>query len=350
MPGGQTRDSQWPGGPGRAAGWSAASRLDTEPFGPDETAMLVRVAGRAPSIHNTQPWRFRVGADRVEVHADPDRELAAADPAGRQRTMSCGAAVLDLRLAMSNLGYLTHTVLLPDPSEPGHLATVVRGRRHPPSEEEHHLYQAVPRRHTQSHGFLPVAITPQSRTRLHAAARTEGAWVREPNLETRDEFAVIMVGAITTMVTDAAYRAELARWTRLSADPPDGVPLDSLGGGPYPAEGMPRPYLLPPAASPEWMATRGLLGTMVLGTGADEPVDWLRAGQALQRLLLTATGDGLVATFFSQVVEMPVARRRTARILDAPGHPQAVLRVGYAAASAATTPRRPYPDVADVGG
>lgn len=320
------------------------SRLDTDPFGPEETALLVQAAARAPSIHNTRPWRFRVDRDRVEVHAEESRALAAADPAGRQRTISCGAATLNLRLAMTNLGFLTHTVLLPDPAEPGHLATVVRGRRHPPSQTEHRLFQALPHRRTHYQAFLRVPTSPESRERLHAAAAQEGAWTRESGPHDRDEFTATVVRAVTTLVTDPGYRAELARWSRIREESPDdippAVPPAQPGGGPHPV-GPSRPYLLPPAVSPERIAADGLLTTFVLGTDGDEPADWLRAGQALQRLLLTATDDGLVAALFSQVVEVPTARRRLVELLDLPGPPQAVLRVGYAAIEVPATRRGP---------
>ena len=69
---------------------------------------LVTAAARAPSVHNTQPWRFRVGPDAVELWTDPRRKLRA-DPSGREMLISCGAALFGLRLAVRSLGYVPVT-------------------------------------------------------------------------------------------------------------------------------------------------------------------------------------------------------------------------------------------------
>ena len=60
---------------------------------------LVAAAARAPSVHNTQPWRFRAGPDAVELWTDPRRKLRA-DPSGREMLISCGAALFGLRLVI----------------------------------------------------------------------------------------------------------------------------------------------------------------------------------------------------------------------------------------------------------
>ena len=66
---------------------------------------IVAAAAAAPSIHNTQPWRFRiVGDDLMEVHSDPDRVLWVADARGRALHLSCGAALFNLRLAIRATG------------------------------------------------------------------------------------------------------------------------------------------------------------------------------------------------------------------------------------------------------
>ena len=86
---------------------------------------LIGAAGAAPSIHNTQPWRFRVSDDLIEVHGDPDRMLWVADPRGRALHLSCGAALFNLKLAIRALGAKPLVWPLPDPEhEPTLLASV----------------------------------------------------------------------------------------------------------------------------------------------------------------------------------------------------------------------------------
>ncbi|MDQ2875014.1 MAG: hypothetical protein M3Y33_09580, partial [Actinomycetota bacterium] len=99
--------------------WPAVLRVT-----PAEMTSLVAAAGRAPSLHNSQPWRFRVRGDVVELHADPGRALRQVDPEGRELVISCGAALFGLRLGLRRLGYVPRVELRPDPGQPGLLARV----------------------------------------------------------------------------------------------------------------------------------------------------------------------------------------------------------------------------------
>ena len=85
---------------------------------PDQSASVIAIAARAPSLHNTQPWQFRVRANAIELLVDPDRWLQHVDPDGRELMISCGAAVFGLRLGLRSLGFLPATELLPDLEQP----------------------------------------------------------------------------------------------------------------------------------------------------------------------------------------------------------------------------------------
>jgi len=108
---------------------------------------LITAAARAPSVHNTQPWRFRVSPDVVELWSDPRRKLRA-DPSGREMLISCGAALFGLRLAVRSLGYLPVTELLPDPAQLRLMARVRTGAAVPANGLERQILDAVPHRHT----------------------------------------------------------------------------------------------------------------------------------------------------------------------------------------------------------
>src|SRR6266536_4630476 len=110
----------------------------------DQVAFVLATAGRAPSLHNTQPWRFRVRGNGLDLYADPDRRLRAIDPDGREMLISCGAALFGLRLGIRHLGYRAAVELLPDPGHPSLLARVRLGRQAPLSAEEWHMLAAVP--------------------------------------------------------------------------------------------------------------------------------------------------------------------------------------------------------------
>ena len=85
------------------------------PIPPGQAGYLIATAARAPSVQNTQPWRFRVSEYAIELYADPGRKLQV-DRAGREMLISCGAALYGLRLAVRSLGHLPAVELLPDPA------------------------------------------------------------------------------------------------------------------------------------------------------------------------------------------------------------------------------------------
>ena len=122
---------------------------------PDQVAFLVETAGRAPSVHNTQPWQFRIRENGLDLYADRTRRLRAIDPAGREMLISCGAAVFGLRLGLRHLGYRAAVELLPDPGRPGLLARVRLDREVPPTAEDWEMLAAVPHRHTHRGPFSP---------------------------------------------------------------------------------------------------------------------------------------------------------------------------------------------------
>ena len=139
---------------------------------------LIGVAGRAPSLHNTQPWHFTVNDDAIELYADASRRLHV-DPDGREMIISCGAALYGLRLAVRSLGYVPEVELLRGPSGPRALARVRPGRPVPMTSEERKLLHAVPHRHTHRGPFEPGPLPAGLVGRLRADAQAEGATLTE---------------------------------------------------------------------------------------------------------------------------------------------------------------------------
>ena len=134
-------------------------------------AYLIEVAGRAPSVHNTQPWRFTISRDAIELQADVSRRLTV-DPDGREMVISCGAALYGLRLAVRSLGLLPDVGLLPGRRA---LARVRLGPPAPMTAEERTMLAAVPHRHTHRGPFEPGPLPAGLVGRLKDDARAEGA-------------------------------------------------------------------------------------------------------------------------------------------------------------------------------
>jgi nitroreductase len=316
------------------------------------TRAIVESATRAPSIHNTQPWRFVAHGDTIELWTDPARGLKVLDPTGRGRHISCGAALLHARLAAAAAGYAATVTLLPDPAEQTHLADLLLQVAQPaqPGSAESDLAAAIPARHTSREPFSEEPIAADTVRELRAAVAAEGAWLRiVDSPEDATAVAVLLAHADEVQAADPAYVEELRTWTR-RGDTGDGIPSAAV---PHtaPAERGSNYRLRDFVADREPAATsshepppveRPLIA--VLGTTEDDVTAWIAAGQALGRLLLTATAHGVTASPLTQALEIPSTRAGLANELGVIGHPQMLLRLGYGE-SGAPTPRRPLDDV-----
>jgi len=305
----------------------------------------VEAAVRAPSLHNTQPWRFRLRDGALEVLADQRRRLPAADPNGWALRIACGAAIFNARLAFAVAGCPAEVRLRPDPMQPDLLARLTPGPGRPATPDEKHLHAAIPLRHTNRQPFAPEPVPAEVRRYLVAAARAEGAWL--DLLVGRGPLAVVaevVRAADTTLIRDSAYRRELEDWSRRT-EADDGVPLDAGGPSPEPQDLLAmRDFGGPPRAAGRDYESDPLVA--VLGVAGDAPRDQLAAGQALQRVLLTATEHRLAVSLLSQPIEVPAARERLRGGLHRHGAPQMVLRIGYGRPGYPTR-RRPVADVID---
>jgi hypothetical protein len=295
-------------------------------------------------LHNSQPWRFRLRDNELDVLLDPDRRLPVADPSGWASRLSCGAALLNLRLALAARGTPATVTLLPDRDDPQVLARLTPAPPRSPTPEELRLYSAIPRRRSNRAPFLEIPVPVDVRANLIAAARAENAWLDlliSPDAV--EATAELVHSADEVLRGDAAYLAELSVWTRRDEPATDGVPVSAGGPAPRPYDLLRRRDFGGPELPSERNYERDpLVG--VLGGQGDWPTDQLQSGQALQRVLLTATDLRLAASMFSQPIEVPAAREQLRLALRRHGPPQMLLRFGYATPVPAS-PRRPVADV-----
>jgi nitroreductase len=295
------------------------------------TADLNRAAAaaiRAPSLHNSQPWQFRLRGGAIEVLADPSRQLAVADRAGWAVRIACGAATYNARLALATNGTPAEVVLRPAGAEPEVMARLTPGRSRPGTYREGDLYAAIAKRYSNRQPFWPDSVPSPTRARLIEAARAEAGWLTLLVGSTAlSGFAEIAQSADRVLRRDRDYQGELFGWVQADAAP-DGVPVTAGAPLAEPGDLLPqRPYADRRRGTGRDFEPEPLVA--VLGTAGDMPADHLAAGQALQRVLLTVTDAGLASSMFSQPIEVPAARDQLRRSLGRLGVPQMALRIGY---------------------
>ncbi|WP_103939803.1 Acg family FMN-binding oxidoreductase [Thermomonospora echinospora] len=304
----------------------------------------VDAAVQAPSIHNSQPWQFLLVPGGVEVHSDPSRRLPAVDPQGRSMHISLGAAVLNLRLAVRYLGRREHTELLPDPRDRRHVATVRAGERYTPGGDDEELYEAIPHRRSNRSPFEDVPPPPGALEPLITAAAAEGAELRFLDQDESDFLLYLALMADERRRESPAYRRELYNWVTDDPYRDDGIPLAAVGpwteGGPVSLRDLAPDREVPGRASVR--LEREPTVAVLTVRGEDAPPQWLRAGQAMQRVWLDATRRGLAVSVFTTPLEDPELRDALRRPSDPITY--VAFRLGYAPPAAAT-PRRPVDEV-----
>ncbi|MGH4024988.1 MAG: hypothetical protein ACRDRV_10425 [Pseudonocardiaceae bacterium] len=252
----------------------------------DQVRTALIAATATPSLHKLRLWRFRCTPAAIELYADPARSTPAADRDQRELMLACGAALLNLRLAIRVLGVHPAVQLVPDPHRPDLLA-IVRPQGHSTvTPLDRALAEAIPHCHTHREPLSPEAVPLPLLNGLRQAAKSERAWLAT--------LSPAQLPVLRTLIGEA---------------PDESHPLIA-----------------------------------VIGSFHDLPLARLQAGQAMQRVLLVGTTAGLSASFLSRVVEVPGTRRHLRELIGGGLWPQTVLRLGYRSSSPAT-PRRDIQDV-----
>lgn len=314
----------------------------------DETVKAaLALAVRAPSVHNSQPWRWRIGSRSVHLYLDPARALPATDPDQRDMVISCGAALHHLRVALAAMGWSAVVHRLPDPADPEHLASIEL-LRHRPTPAEIELSAAISHRQTDRRNFTAWPIPPGYLGLAAERATALGALLRQATDRARAQLITATRAAAVRHAMNPEYRFELACWSgRHGAD--EGVPARNAptarAGDELPARTFVAPQLDDPAREPDHAQL------LVLATAGDDRASRLRAGEALSAVLLTATNVGLATCVLTEPLEIAELRHDVRRaVFEDNPYPQAIIRIGWIPTSAPplpSTPRRAVGDILD---
>jgi nitroreductase len=309
----------------------------------EQARSMIGRAVLAPSSHNTQPWFFRLSESAIDLCADRTRALAANDPEDRELAISCGCALMNLRIAAASAGLPVRVRLLAEPEDPDLLARVSLAEHSEVSAEDAQLVNFLEKRRTYRKRFASREVSASALDQLIDATNREGArLVPLLSEEVRQKTAALVAEGDAAQWASPSWRRELAAWMH---------PRRRGDGLILPALAVPAAQLVVRTfdmgsgvgAKDRQLAEASPL-LAVLSTEGDHPGDWLLAGQALQRALLLGCKHGLQASYLNQPIQVASLRPKLQGLVGA-GFPQILLRIGYPLEEISRAPRRALDDV-----
>ncbi|UXA20124.1 Acg family FMN-binding oxidoreductase [Mycobacterium sp. SMC-4] len=320
---------------------------------PSEAVVIdaLRLACRAPSLHNSQPWRWVVTDQCVELFADPARLMRGADNSGREALISCGAALHHFRVAMAAAGWATPVHRFPDERDRLHLASVEFAPVEAVSAEQQRRADAILLRHTERaplaapHDWDPTSGILQTFTSARA--------VRVDHLTDDDRATLSEASLLADLLrsADAFYQQELASATAgFSAQ--DGIPRAALVSDDQRQHvDVGRTFRVNPIPQRYGRVADDRAAVLLLSTVDDSHDSVLRCGETLSAVLLDATAAGMATCTVSHVTELSSGRDVLAALVGNRSIPQVLVRVGRVSIlkpPPPATPRRSVDDVVEI--
>jgi hypothetical protein len=295
-----------------------------------EKNVIAAAAVVAPSVHNTRPWvlEFSDHCHDATLYERSDRMLPRHDPLGRDRLISCGAALHHVLVAERVMGWAPDAQLFPDPDRPDLVARVSTTGRTGPSEEDLAAHAAMGLRHSYRRPVGPVP--PATRLELLAANHTDGVGLHLVSDLDAEALAKVLSHSALVLRADHAYQRELSAWTSAVRDPlpGDGVSAAIRRTATLPWAGLVRGTTAIPDV-PTLAARLREEFLLLVVTPDDGPVDHVRAGMAAESVWLAATAAGLVGSVITQPFQLPESRAGLVEALCLNGFPQLLLRLGH---------------------
>jgi hypothetical protein len=313
----------------------------------------VRLACRAPSKYNSQPWRWVVDSTTVDLFVDPARVVYSADPSGREALISCGAVLDHFRVGMAATGWNTTVKRFPDPNSVDHLASISFTTMDHVTETQHARAAAIAQRRTDRLAFYPPTNWESFEPVLHAAIGEGIVMLDVLDDDVRPQLAYASRLTKSLRLYDKSYHDEIRWWTTSSSDS-EGVPYSSLVSD---AEGervdVHRDFPVSGHGQRRAQIPQDEAKILLLSTPEDTRGDALRCGEALSAVLLECTMTGLATCTLTHLMELATSRHLVQELTEKAAVPQVLIRVGIAPATDSVpppTPRRAPSDVLQIRG
>jgi hypothetical protein len=281
-----------------------------------------------------------VTGNELHLYLDHSRGLEITDPDSRLAVLSCGAALHHALVSLAAAGWHTLVARMPNPAHPDHLAQLRVDHRIPVTPAAVRHLQTIALRHTDRR---PVVSDPVAADKLHSivtAVESAGAHLHLLQPDQVYDLATAVDHAQRTESGEAAWQAEVTYWTGgtrpLGSGVPDAAIPDRAPQTPVPGRDFGHHGDLPISEAHENTATFA-----ILYAPEDGQLDWLRAGETLSAVWLTATELGISVLPLSAAIEVAVTREHLRRLLADLGNPQLVLRFTTADPAGTAAPHTP---------
>jgi hypothetical protein len=318
----------------------------------DKLKFFVRFAILAPSGHNTQPWLFEINEDEMSInlYADRTRALPVIDPDDTELIISCGAALQNLIATMNYFEYFAEVEYFPSETDNDFLAKIKPMIGYEPNADEKKILNAIKNRHTNRMPFADDTIDGLRLQKLKSVVSEEkiNLYIVESE-QPREEVIKIIEQADKIQAANKSFCRELAQWVHPNrTNSKDGIPGYAFGMGDLISFGS--PFFIGNLNWGDIQAGRDrnlVKGSPVLAiieSKNNKPIDWLRTGMALEKLLLKASSEGIAASYLNQPIEVPDLRDKLKELLGLKGYPHLIIRMGYGK-EVKPTPRRDLEEV-----
>lgn len=311
----------------------------------------VQLACRAPSLHNSQPWRWVLEGPAVHLFIDPDRAPVYTDTTGREALFGCGAVLDHFRVAMAAAGWKANVDRFPNPNNLHHLASIDFSPMDSVTDGHRLRADAILLRRTDRLPFAPPPNWASVEKTLRTTVGTDGVRLDVVPDEMRPELAEASQLTEALRLYDSSYHAELVNWTT-DFEVSDGIPPSSLVSAAE-SDRVDVGRTFPVTHNPERRSevSEDHSKIVVLSTFEDTHDSMLRCGEMLSAALLDATMAGLATCTLTHITELPATRQILSTLIGQTATPQVLIRVGRVPSiedAVPPTPRRPLDEVFEV--